>query len=282
MFLVTGATGNVGSQLVHQLVEAGRDVRAYVRNPDKAARLLQGATEVAVGDLDDVAALQKAAEGVEVIFLMQAAPIPAQARNIVKAVATTGVRRVVVLSSVGTILHPRPIIGAAINERDNVLRDSDLALTYLRPNTLTTNALWWKDDIVRDGKVYDPTAPGLTCPIDPYDIARVAATVMTELGHEGHGYILNGPEALSGRDQVGILADVLSRDIEYVPVTPEEFAEVNIHRGTPEPQARALQDLHELFRTGRSGILSEDVQNLTGSAPHTFRRWAEMHRADFA
>ncbi|MFI5678816.1 NAD(P)H-binding protein [Streptomyces cellulosae] len=280
MILVTGATGNVGSELVKQLVDGGHDVRAYIRNPDKAAQLLDAA-EIAIGDLDDTTALHKASEGVDVVFFMQAAPLPAQAQNVVDAAKAGGVNRIVVLSSIGTVIHPRPIIGEMINTRDDVLRDSRIAITYLRPNTLSSNALWWKNSIDSEGKVYDPTDPGLTSPIDPYDIARVAATVLTQSGHEGHGYILNGPEALSAKEQVEILADVLGRDIEFVSVTPEQFAEVNIERGTPESQARGLQNLHELFRAGRSGVLADDVQNLTGSAPRTFRQWCEEHRVDF-
>lgn len=281
-YLITGATGNVGSELVSQLISAGHQVRAYVRNAEKARRQLPEATELAIGDLDDTAALNQATEGVEAIFFMQAAPIPAQAQNVVDAAKSAGVRRIVVLSSIGTVIFPRPIIGAAINDRDDVLRRSGLDITYLKANTLSSNALWWKNSITSEGKVYDPTEPGLTPPIDTYDIASVAATALTEPGHEGHSYILNGPEALSAREQVEILADVLGREIEFVPVTPEQFAEVNISRGTPEPQARGLQNLQELFRAGRSGIVTDDVQNLTGVAPRTFRQWAEQHRADFS
>jgi len=281
MFLITGATGNVGGELVAQLIDAGHDVRAYVRDADKARRQLPAAAELAVGDLDDTAALTAAAEGVDVIFFMQAGPVPAQAQNVVDAAKAQGVKRIVVLSSIGTIVHPHPMIGQAIKNRDDVLRASGIAITYLRPNTLSSNALWWKNSIASEGKVYDPTGTGLTGPIDAYDIARVAATVMTEPGHEGHGYILNGPEAISAQEQVEILAEVLGRPIEFVAVTPEEYAEVNISRGTPEPQARALQNLHELFRAGRSGFLADDVENLTGVAPRTFREWAENHRADF-
>jgi uncharacterized protein YbjT (DUF2867 family) len=281
MILVTGATGNVGSELVKLLVDGGHDVRAYIRNPDKAGRL-PDAAEIAIGDLDDTAALNKAADGVDVIFFMQAAPVPAQAQKVVDAARAGGVHRIVVLSSIGTVVHPRPIIGAMINTRDDVLRRSGIAVTYLRPNTLSTNAHWWKDSITSEGKVYDPTDPGLTSPIDPYDIARVAAVVCTENGHEGHGYILNGPEALSAKQQVEILADVLGRPIEFVSVTPEQFAQASIERGTPESQARALQDLHELFRVGRSGLLADDVHNLTGMAPRTFRQWCEQHRSDFS
>ncbi|TDD60266.1 NAD-dependent epimerase/dehydratase family protein [Kribbella antibiotica] len=278
--LITGATGNVGGELVQQLVDAGQDVRAYIRNPDKASNL-PPAAEIAIGDLDDTEALHKAADGIDVIFFMQAAPIPAQAQNVVDAAKEAGVGRIVVLSSIGTVVHPRPLIGAAINARDDVLRESGIAITYLRPNAIASNALWWKDTIDAEGKVYIPTAPGYSPPIDPYDIARVAATVMTEAGHEGHGYILNGPEALTDQEQVEILADVLGRDIECVLLTPEQYAEASLQRGTPEPQVRALQNLHELFRAGRAGILSDDVQNLTGTAPRTFREWCENHRADF-
>jgi uncharacterized protein YbjT (DUF2867 family) len=280
-FLITGATGNVGGELVTQLIDAGHQVRAYARSRDKARQQLPEATEITIGDLDDTAALNRAAEGIDAIFFMQAAPIPAQAQNVVDAAKAAGVRRIVMLSSIGTVLHPMCIIGGAINARDDVLRASGLDITYLKPNTLASNALWWKTSIATDGKVYDPTDPGLTPPIDPYDIARVAATVLTQPGHERHSYILNGPEALSAREQVKILADVLDREIEFVAVTPEQYAEVNISRGTPEPQARALQNLQELFRAGRSGILSEDVQNLTGIAPRTFRQWCQQHRNEF-
>ena len=280
-FLITGATGNVGGELVTQLIDAGHNVRAYVRNPNKARQQLPQVAEIAIGDLDDTAALNQAAEGVDAIFFMQAAPIPAQAQKVVDAATAAGVRRIVALSSIGTALYPMCIIGAAINARDDVLRATDLHITFLKPNTLASNALWWKPTIANEGKVYDPTDPGLTPPIDPYDIARVAATVLTQPGHEGHSYILNGPEALSAREQVEILADVLDREVDFVAVTPEQYAEVNIARGTPEPQARGLQDLQELFRAGRSGILSEDVNNLTGIAPRTFRQWCEQHRAEF-
>jgi uncharacterized protein YbjT (DUF2867 family) len=53
------------------------------------------------------------------------------------------------------------------------------------------------------------------------DIARVAALVLTEDGHVGHGYILNGPEALTAREQVEILSDVLGRTIDFVDATSE-------------------------------------------------------------
>ncbi|MGO1990907.1 MAG: NAD(P)H-binding protein [Corynebacterium sp.] len=280
MFLITGATGNVGGELATILAGQGHAVRAYVRNPARASHLPEE-VELAVGDLDDAEALRAACEGVDTVFFMQAAPSPTQAETLVDVATVAGVTHVVVLSSIGTVLHPMPVIGAAIDARDEVLRSSSLEVTYLRPNTLTTNALWWREVITAGRPVPDPTGEGLTGPVDPYDIARVAAAVMTDPTHRGHGYILNGPEALSTREQVRILADVLGREIAVADCTPGELAEASIAAGTPEPQARGLQDLQDLFRAGRSGVLTDDVRNVTGVAPRSFRRWCELHRDDF-
>lgn len=279
-FLVIGSTGNVGGALVTELLEQGHQVRALVRDASRA-ELLPTGIDIAVGDLNDAESLTAAATGVDGVFFMQLEPVPAQAENMIKAARTTGVRRIVVLSSIGTVLEPLPVIGAGIAARDQVFRDSGLDITYLRTNTLMPNALWWLDTIRAEGRVYDASDPGKTVPVDTYDIARVAALALTRDGHAGHAYIINGPQALTAREQVEILADVLGRPIEFVPLTPEQLAQRSIEQGTPAEFAGAVQNLNELFRAGRAGVISDDVTNLTGIAPRTFRQWCEEHADSF-
>jgi uncharacterized protein YbjT (DUF2867 family) len=132
-----------------------------------------------------------------------------------------------------------------------------------------------------EGWVIDATGPGRMPYVDPDDIARVAALTLTQDGHAGHGYILNGPQALTSRELVEILADVLGRTIEFVDVTPEQLARESIERGTPVEVAGAIQELNELFRAGRAGVLAYDIENLTGTAPRTFRDWCERHADAF-
>lgn len=279
-FLVIGSTGNVGGALVTELLEQGHQVRALVRDASRA-ELLPTGIDIAVGDLNDAESLTAAATGVDGVFFMQLEPVPAQAENMIKAARTTGVRKIVVLSSIGTVLEPLPVIGAGIAARDQVFRDSGLDITYLRTNTLMPNALWWLDTIRAEGRVYDASDPGKTVPVDTYDIARVAALALTRDGHAGHAYIINGPQALTAREQVEILADVLGRPIEFVPLTPEQLAQRSIEQGTPAEFAGAVQNLNELFRAGRAGVISDDVTNLTGIAPRTFRQWCEEHADSF-
>ena len=276
MFLITGATGNIGSTVVDLLKGQGHDVRAFVRDASRADHLPNG-VDIAVGDLDDADSVVTALHGVDGVFLLHVAPGTTQTQIMIDAARSTGVRRIVLLSSIGARLRPLPTIGETLAAREDLLRESELDVTYLRPNQLMSNALAWADGIRDGSRVVDPTGPGRIPVVDPADIARVAARVLTEDGHIGHGYILNGPEALTSREQVEILSEVLGRTIDFVDVTPEQFAQDSIERGTPTQLAEALRNLNEMFRAGRAGVIADDIENLTGTAPRTFRDWCEHH-----
>jgi len=280
MYLITGATGNIGSGVVDLLKRQGHDVRALVRDASRAD-LLPAGIDIAVGDLDDAESVAEALRGVDSVFLLHAAPGTTQTQIMIDAARSAGVHRIVLLSSIGARLRPLPTIGATLAAREDLLRESGLDATYLRPNALMSNALSWADAIRDDNRVVDPTGPGRIPVVDPDDIARVAALVLTQDGHVGHGYILNGPEALTSREQVEILSDVLERTIDFVDVTPEQLAQDSIQRGTPVQLAEAMQNLNELFLAGRAGVLADDIENLTGTAPRTFRHWCEQHIDEF-
>ena len=281
MYLVFGSSGNVGGEVVHQLHGLGKDVRAFLRNPAKAPQFPEG-TQIAIGNLDDLYSMAAAAQGVEGVFFMQVEPSVPQAEKFIQAMQQAGVKKVALLSSLGTHLEPKPMIGSMIDARDDVFRRSGLAVTYLCPNGLMSNALWWAASIREEGRVTDATDPGKTVPVDTFDVARVAALVLTEDGHGGKNYILNGPEALSAREQTSILSEVLGKPIEFVAVTPEEYAKQSVESGTPKEMAGAVQNLNELFRTGRAGVVTNDIENITNIAPRTFREWCNQHVASFS
>ncbi|MFI7497622.1 hypothetical protein ACIBVL_03750 [Streptomyces sp. NPDC049687] len=65
----------------------------------------------------------------------------------------------------------------------------------------------------------DPTGEGRLAVIDPEDIVRCAAVVLTEDGHVGKGHTLSGPEALTSREQVATIAEVTGQTIDFQDVT---------------------------------------------------------------
>jgi uncharacterized protein YbjT (DUF2867 family) len=281
MYLVTGATGNVGGAVARQLHERGHSVRALVRDPSRAAGLPAG-IELAVGDLDDPDSVSKAVAGVEAIFLMQVPGGTEPTKTMILAAQDAAVPRIIQLSSAGARLLPLDAnpMGAAFAARERALRESGLGVTYLRPSAFASNAFGWRDSI-RAGKVVDPTGDGVLAVMDPEDIARVAVTALTEDGHVGKGYLLTGPQALTSREQVETIAEAIGRPIEFRDVTPHEFAEAAIQRGTPPDQAHLMERLNEVFRTRRSVNITDDVENITGIPPATFRDWCERHADAF-
>jgi len=153
-------------------------------------------------------------------------------------------------------------------------------VTYLRPDAFASNAFAWRDSI-RAGKVVDPTGDGVLAVMDPEDIARVAVAALTNDTHVGKGYLLTGPQALTSREQVEAIAEVTGRRVGFQDVTPHEFAQAAIKRGTPPEQAQFMERVNEVYRARRSVNITDDVENITGTAPATFRDWCERHADAF-
>src|SRR5580700_6050067 len=99
-YLITGATGDVGSKVVHQLIQRGERPRIFVRNAEKAQAQFGNQVDIRVGDLADAASLQRASEGVEKLFLVNSGPqIPVLDDLAAQAAKSAGIRHIVKLSS---------------------------------------------------------------------------------------------------------------------------------------------------------------------------------------
>src|SRR5688572_9309121 len=108
MILVTGATGTVGSEVVRQLVAAGRTVRAFVRTPQKAQKLRGPNVELVQGQFESVDTVRQALDGVERLFLLSsgAQNLEANEPRVVDEAKRYGVKHVVKLSVMGAERQP--------------------------------------------------------------------------------------------------------------------------------------------------------------------------------
>ncbi len=282
MILVTGATGNIGGEVVKQLLEAGAPVRVLARDPAKAAAKLGAAVAVVRGDLDAPETLAAAFAGVTKAFVLSTGPDLARLDgNAFDAAKAAGVAHVVSLSVLAAEIDPNLLLGRWHGESEKKLEASGLAWTILRPGAFASNVLAWIPSIKAQGVVYSPTGEGKNAPIDPRDIAAVAVKALTSPGHEGKAYTLTGPELLSAGEQVAKIGAAIGRPLRFVDAPPEAARAGMLKSGMPPLLVDALLELMAQVRAGQTALISPAVAEVLGRPARTFDAWLHDHAAAF-
>lgn len=273
-YLVTGSTGNVGSQVVRALVEAGENVRALVRSPDRATALPDGA-EAVVGDLNRPETLPL--DGVTGAFLLSGYRDMPVALD---AMRRAGVQRVALLSSSAVPLGDMTNAVARYHiESEAAVKESGLAWTMLQPNGFMTNALQWLPQLQAGDVVRAPFAAVRTAQIDPADIGAVAARALVTSDHEGQSYRLSGPESLRAAERVAILARVLDRPLVFEPQADEE-ARAEMRAAMPPEYVDAFMSFFADGTLDESEVLPT-VESVLGRPSRSFDEWARANAGRF-
>ncbi|MBV8226316.1 MAG: NAD(P)H-binding protein [Verrucomicrobia bacterium] len=282
MILVTGATGNIGSELVKLLVAKDESVRVISRDEKKVSHLDPGVQRV-IGDRHDPSIVRKAVQGTDKVFMLAVLfdKNHEADRLLIEEAKQAGARQIVMISS-GTVRMEGNAIGRLHREKEEMVEDSGIPWTLLRPGGFMSNAIvWWAESIKSQSKVFNPAGNGKTAPISPYDIAAVAAAALTSSGHDGKAYDLTGAELLSAPEQVEILSKVIGKPIECVDIPPEVAAERMIAAGLPDALVKSLAELWEQVRKEAYTFHTNEVERLTGRPAQTFETWCREHRSAF-
>jgi uncharacterized protein YbjT (DUF2867 family) len=264
--LVTGATGNIGAQVVQHLVERGADVRALVRDPSKAS--VPAGVDVVKGDFLDVDSLRTAFDGVSTLFLLNAV-VPdefTQALIALNVARAAGIERIVYLS----VIHPDVYVNvphfAGKFGVERMIEQMGLHATILRPAYFIQNDLMIKDAITGYGVYPMPVGDKGLAMIDVRDIAEIAALELLRREQSVTPLPLDrinlvGPDTLTGSDIVTIWSEALARPIHYVGGDTSAF-EQNLKQFMPPWMAYDMRMMGERFLT--DGMLPEggDVERL--------------------
>ena len=280
--LVTGATGNVGRQVVEQLVKRGADVRALVRDPSKAN--FPASVTVAQGDLLDVDSLRAAFSGVSTLFLLNAVTADeyTQALIALNIARESGIERIVYLSVIHSDIYVNVPHFAGKHGVERMIEDMGLHATILRPTYFINNDLSIKDVVTGYGIYPMPIGSKGLAMVDTRDVGEIAAIELLRREQAAEPLPLNrinlvGPDTLTGADVAAIWADVLGRPIAYPGEDMAGF-EQNLRQYMPSWMAFDMRLMGERFVT--DGMVPEagDVERLAtllGRPLHSYRGFVE-------
>jgi uncharacterized protein YbjT (DUF2867 family) len=228
-----------------------------------------------VGDLDRPETIRPALESIERVFLLTSKT--QQDISVITAAMSAGTRHIVKLSSQEAGWNPVEGHGHWHHEREELIRSSGVAWTFLRPSMYMSTALQRVPTIKKESAVYFPGGTSQFAPVDTRDVAAVACTALLSSTHEGHGYELTGPELISIDDMASILSGVLGKAIKYVDIPETTWGEQMLWYGVAKYVVDGLVETFGLIRKGRFAYLTDDIAQ-AGKQAHNFESWCREHR----
>lgn len=266
MILVTGATGNVGADVLRGLIELEVPVRAAVTDLSRArARLPEGA-DVQRFDFNDPSTFAAALEGVSRVFLMRP-PIMDDAKAFkpfLKALAAKGLEQLVFLSVLGA--QNNPVVPH--RKLELAIEKLNIAHVFLRPSFFLQNFLGThRLDICARNDLFIPAGSGRTSFIDTRDIAAVAVRALSVPHIVSGGVDLTGSEALTYSELAMIFSQVLGRTITYSDPLPLKFGLEMQKRGIKPAFVNVMILIYNTNRFGLAARVTKDVKRILGRDP---------------
>jgi len=259
--VINTPTSNIGRALAGRLLDAGENVTVLSREQKKVEELARRGARVVEGSFEDPALLAKALEGAEALFWLT--PPPARpdyyvwatkcAKQAAAAAKKAGVRRAVVLSSMGA--HSGPGTGAVgpAREMENDFEAVLPAVVSLRPGIFMENFLLSADMLVKAGQIFVPIPAGKRWPlVATTDIAAKAACWFFDRGWSGHHRVgVHGPKDLSTDEAAAIISSVVGKPVKCVETTIDQARGALKGMGMPDFLVENILEQYAAFRDGR-------------------------------
>ncbi|TWI59110.1 SDR family oxidoreductase [Halalkalibacter nanhaiisediminis] len=269
--VVTGATGFLGNQVIELLLKKlpANEIIASVRNVEKASGLVDRGVEVRYGDYLDLDSMKKSFKGASKILFVSSPDSDntfriRQHATVVQAARDAGVKHIAYTGYAFGEESQIPLATVHM-ATEYAIRSSDLPYTFLR-NALYTD-VFVNPGIagsVAAGEVVTNAGNGKLNAVSREDLAKAAATVLLEDGHENKSYNLVNPQPWTFDELAEILSEVSGKNVVHRSVSYDEAKEYLKNVGLPEPIAELSAGIYHTIAHGETAKTSNDLTNLIG------------------
>jgi uncharacterized protein YbjT (DUF2867 family) len=285
MITVFGASGNTGGAAAARLLKVGKKVRVVGRHKEKLASFTQAGAEAAVGDIENAGFVRQALSGAEAAYVlippnMATDDFRAYQQRLVDCyvagIEATGVRHVVLLSSIGA--HHREGTGpiVALHELEERLKKiPPLNALFLRAGFFMDNVLMGLGSVKAQG-VYTSTMPAdASMPmIHSADIGNYVASRLERLDFSGKSVVhLIGPKAVSQTELASILSQAIDKPVRYQQVSFDDV-EKGLKQAGMKPSVVSI--FMEMYRGAGKGLVAPEEGGVVAQAQTTFETFAKQ------
>jgi uncharacterized protein YbjT (DUF2867 family) len=259
--VVNTPSGNIGHVVTDRLLQANEDVVIISRHPEKVAGFVAGGAHLAEGSIDDPQVLDKALTGADAFFWLTPPNYQPDfldwsnqiAKTAADAIKSKGVKRAVVLSSIGAQngLGSGPI--GALLAVENLFKEAAPDVTILRAGFFMENFLNYVPTIAGAGKIFAPLPADVKVPmVATRDIGKKAAEILMDTSWNGFRVTgAHGPKDIDQIQAAQFVSEGIGRPVQYVELTVDQAKQAMIDAGMPDFAASLLGEMYTAIREGR-------------------------------
>jgi uncharacterized protein YbjT (DUF2867 family) len=274
--LITGATGNIGKELIKLLKNKGANFVALTTKDEK----IDG-VETIMADFSDIESLKIAMTGISTLFLLLPShPNAVQfGENAINVAKECGVKHIV--RSSGCFANPNSdlFIEKLLGTTDKYLKESGINYTITAPNSFMQNFSTMMMADYKNGAVYQSADDGKINWVDIRDIASVNAEILMNPDNFMNQTIeITGQESLNYNEAIQIMNEVTGRQTSYIPIPKEMAIKTMTDMQFPVFVIDLLISLNESIKQGHFEKQSKSVENITGKKPITFKEFVTEYK----
>jgi len=278
--LVTGASGNVGREVITALESFHPDSKIRITSRSSQEAESSATYESVYLDFQNPDSFESAISGCSSVFLLRPPAISNTRDTLNRFIHTArqrGIKRIVFLSVAGAA-NNKMVPHHAVEQK---LLSGPKDWTILRPGFFAQNlASAYRNDIIKDDRIYVPAGSGKVAFVDLRDVGEVAAQTLISLSeHAGMTYTLTGPKSYTFCEVVNILSKELERTVEYVPASiPGYLYHLLRVKKLGAVQSIVQAVLHVGLRFGQAEEIDPTLGQLLNSDPNDVENYIQDHK----
>jgi len=291
MITVMGASGNTGKVVADHLISAGKKIRVIGRNAERLKTLRERGAEIATGDAVDAAFLTSAFRGAESVYAMVPPDYTQQdlrayyarfGESISQAVRNSGIKRMVLLSSLGGELSEGTGPIAGLHDLEERFKKLGVDLLILRPGYFYENFYSELSLIKQQGINGGALEPDVPVPMTATrDVGAVAADELSR--NEFRGVTVRellGPRDYSMAEATRIFGEKIGKpDLKYVRFSDADFKAALLQMGLTQGLADALVEMSHAISARIVRPL--EGRNKRSTMPTSFEAFADQLAAAY-
>lgn len=280
--MITGATGNLGSAVVNELVnrQGTENISVLVRDLPKSEDLYDQGIQRVEGNYNDYDSLVKAFQGIDTLYFVSSSDVVHRAlhhENVVKAATEAKVGRIIYTSfQRKTDDDTSPIASVASGHllAEKLILESGLTYTILK-HALYAEVLpmFMGDQVIQSGVIYLPAGNGKASFTSRSDMALAGVAVITGEGHENQTYEISVDKSYSFTDIADILSDLSGNPIHYPAPDVQTFTVALTQAGVGQENIQAMTSFCTAIAQGEFDFPDPTLERLIGQKPETLKEF---------